>query len=125
MEERIVLAVPTLGEGGLDGERSAHFGHCDCFTIIEIDNGEIAAVRVVENPPHEEGGCLRPVNLLASHGVNALMAAGMGARPLAGFNDAGITVYFETETPGIRAAVDLVLAGNVITMDPGQACGGH
>lgn len=125
MSGRMVLAVPSLGEGGLDGERSGHFGHCDCFTLVDIVEGEIAEVRIVENPPHEEGGCLRPVNLLASHGVSALIAAGMGARPLAGFNDAGIAVYFESETPGIGDAVRLVLAGTVETMDARHVCGGH
>jgi predicted Fe-Mo cluster-binding NifX family protein len=125
MSERMLLAVPSLGEGGLEAERSAHFGQCDCFTLIEVADGEIVEVRVVENPPHEEGGCLRPVNLLASHGVNALIAAGMGARPLAGFNDAGIAVYFENQTPGIGDAVRLVLSGGVETMDARHVCGGH
>jgi predicted Fe-Mo cluster-binding NifX family protein len=122
MSERIVLAVPSLGEGGLDAERSAHFGHCDCFTVIDLVEGEIAGVRVVANPPHEEGGCLRPVGLLASEGVTALLAAGMGARPLAGFGDAGITVYFENETPGIGDAVRLVVDGSVDTMDSRHTC---
>lgn len=125
MSERMVLAVPSLGEGGLDGERSGHFGHCDCFTLVDIVDGEIAEVRIVENPPHEEGGCLRPVNLLASQGVSALIAAGMGARPLAGFNDVGIAVYFEKETPGIGDAVQLVLGGVVETMEAQHVCGGH
>jgi len=125
MPERMVLAVPSIGEGGLEAERSAHFGHCDCFTLVDVVDGQITDVRVVANPPHEEGGCLRPVNLLASHGVNALIAAGMGARPLAGFNDVGITVYFENATPGIGDAVRLVLDGSAQAMDARDVCGGH
>ena len=125
MSERMLLAIPSLGEGGLEAERSGHFGHCDCFTLVDVVDGEIADVRVVANPPHEEGGCLRPVNLLASHGVNALIAGGMGARPLAGFNEAGISVYFENQTPGIGDAVRLVLSGSVETMDARHVCGGH
>ncbi|MDZ4169714.1 MAG: NifB/NifX family molybdenum-iron cluster-binding protein [Coriobacteriia bacterium] len=124
MAENKILAVPSIGEGGLEGERSGHFGHCDCFTLVEIVDGAIAEVRVVENPPHEEGGCLRPVNLLASHGVQALIVAGMGARPLAGFEAAGITVYFENATPGIGEAVQLVLAGDLTVMDSRHVCGG-
>jgi len=125
MSERMLLAVPSMGEGGLTAERSAHFGHCDCFTLVDVVDGQIADVRVVANAPHEEGGCLRPVNLLASHGVNALIAAGMGARPLAGFNDVGITVYFENATPGIGDAVKLVLDGSAQAMDAHDVCGGH
>jgi predicted Fe-Mo cluster-binding NifX family protein len=125
MPERMLLAVPSLGEGGLDAERSGHYGQCDCFTLVDVVEGEIADVRVVANPPHEEGGCLRPVNLLASHGVNALIAAGMGAGPLAGFNEAGIVVYFENATPRIGEAVTLVLEGAVETMDARNVCGCH
>ena len=53
------LAVPTLGQPGLDSERSGHFGHCDCFTLITIEDGQITEVAAIDNPPHEEGGCLR------------------------------------------------------------------
>jgi predicted Fe-Mo cluster-binding NifX family protein len=124
MEDRMILAVPSLGDGGLQAERSGHFGHCDCFTLVDITDGAIAGVRVVPNPPHAEGGCLAPVQVLASHGVTALIAAGMGARPLAGFSSAGISVFFESETPGIEEAVKLVIDGTAVKMDPQQACGG-
>lgn len=125
MSEKVVLAVPSVGEGGLDAERSGHFGRCDCFTLVEIEDGRVLAVRVVDNPPHVEGGCLRPVELLASHGVNALMVAGIGARPLAGFNDAGIAVYFDVERPVVGDAVEAFLAGDVELIDPSYVCGGH
>lgn len=124
MSDNMLLAVPSLGEGGLEGERSGHFGQCDCFTLVFVESGAVADVRVVANMPHEEGGCLRPVQLLASHGVDALLAAGMGARPLAGFRDAGIRVYFENETPLVGDAVARVLGGEVGTMDDRHVCGG-
>ena len=38
------VAIPTLGKGGLDCERSGHFGHCDCFTVVDVENGEVGAV---------------------------------------------------------------------------------
>ena len=122
---RIVLAVPTNGAGGLDCERSGHFGRCDCFTVVEIEDGAVAGVRIVANPPHEEGGCLRPVNLLAGEGVNALVVAGIGGRPLAGFTDAGIAVYFDNMRPVVSEVIDAMLAGEVELIDPSAVCGGH
>lgn len=124
-KERIVLAVPSNGNGGLDCERSGHFGRCDCFTVVEIEAGEVAAVRVVANPPHIEGGCLRPVELLAGAGVNALVVAGIGGRPLAGFNDAGITVYFDNQLPVVGDVVGALIRGDVQIIDPTYVCGGH
>ena len=61
MGETMKLAVPTMGEAGLESERAGHFGHCDCFTVVEIADGEITGTSEVANPPHEEGGCMRPV----------------------------------------------------------------
>ncbi len=125
MGEKIRLAVPSTGQGGLESERSGHFGHCDCFTIIQIEDGEIASVEIVDNPPHQQGGCLLPVQLLASHDVDALIVAGMGARPLEGFNEAGIDVYFENVTPGIGDVVALFTEGALQRMDSRYVCGGH
>ncbi len=122
---RIVLAIPSSGQGGLDAERSGHFGRCDCFTVVDIDGSALAGVRVVANPPHVEGGCLRPVQLLAGEGVTALVVAGIGGRPLAGFNDAGITVYFDTTLPLVNDVVSALIAGQVEIIDPSSVCGGH
>lgn len=125
MAETMKLAVPTMGKAGLDAQRAGHFGHCDCFTVVEIENGEIKGTSEVANPPHEEGGCLRPVGLLADAGVDAIVAAGMGMRPLMGFNQAGITVYFENQTPIVGDAAKLVAAGSVPVMSADNACNHH
>ncbi len=126
MSETIKLAVPTMGEAGLSAQRAGHFGHCDRFTVVTITDGEIAdEVGVVENPPHEEGGCLRPVNLLAGEGVNAIVAAGMGMRPLMGFNQVGITVYFDNVHPVVGDAARAVAAGEAPIMSSDQACQHH
>lgn len=127
MEEnaRIVLAIPSDGDGGLDAERAGHFGRCDCFTVVDIEDDAVAGVRVVANPPHVEGGCLRPVQILAAAGVSALVVAGIGGRPLAGFNDAGITVYFDNTLPIVRDVISALIAGKVEVINPSHTCGGH
>lgn len=125
MHEDLRLAVPSVGEGGLDSERSGHFGHCDCFTLIDLSDGEVAAVSTVVNPPHSEGGCMTSVGLLASHGVDALIVAGMGARPLSGFQAANITVYFDNETPMVADVVNRFTDAGLPAMDPDQTCKGH
>ena len=122
MATTMKLAVPTMGKAGLDAQRSGHFGHCDCFTIIDIVDGELTQISELDNPPHEEGGCMRPVALLKDAGVQAIVAAGMGMRPMTGFANAGITVYYEASEPKVGDAARLVAAGNVPTMGPDQAC---
>lgn len=122
MAESLKLAVPTMGAAGLDSERSGHFGHCDVFTVVDIQDGQVVAVSEIANPPHEEGGCLRPVGLLSAEGVDAIVAAGMGMRPMMGFNQAGIKVFFDNVHPKVADAVAAVIAGDAPEMTPDQAC---
>jgi predicted Fe-Mo cluster-binding NifX family protein len=119
-----VIAVPSLSPGGLEAQRSAHFGHCDFFTLVEVDPDGATEVRVVENAPHHEGGCLNPVRLLASLGATEIVVGGMGARPLTYFSDLGITVYVDQQWPTVKEAVDALLEGSIPVMSPVQVCGG-
>ena len=75
------VAIPSLGNGGLDGQRSGHFGHCDVFTLVDVTGGEITNVSTIPNQSHVQGGCMVPVNLLAENEVNALIVGGIGMRP--------------------------------------------
>ena len=59
------IAIPSMETGGLDGQRSGHFGHCDVFTLVDVADGEIKKVTTVPNQEHVQGGCMVPVNLLA------------------------------------------------------------
>ena len=116
------LAVPSLGEDGLEAQRSGHFGHADCFTIVTIENGEITGTEIIDNPPHEEGGCMRPVGILADAGIDAIIAAGMGMRPMQGFAAAGITVLHDAETPLVGDVARRAAAGELVAMGPEHAC---
>ena len=54
---KVRVAVPSIGEGGIDGERSGHFGHCGVFTIFDIEDNVITKVSTIPNVEHQEGGC--------------------------------------------------------------------
>ena len=118
------ISVPSNGAGGLDGQRSGHFGHCDVFTMIDVKDGEIAEVSTVQNGGHVQGGCMVPVNLLADHKVDALIVGGIGMRPLMGFRQVGIDVYYDAQRPEIRPVVEDLIAGNLPKIEDNQVCGG-
>ena len=118
------LAIPSEGEGGLDGMRAGHFGHCDVFTCVDIEDGKIGAVRIVANKEHVQGGCMVPVQLLAQEGVNAIVVGGIGMRPLMGFRQMGIDVYHDAERREIRPVVEDFAAGALMLISDQQVCGG-
>ena len=122
--ETRVIAVPSLAPGGLQAQRSGHFGHCDLFTLVQVDGSTLSEVTVVDNTPHGEGGCLDPVRLLASLGTTEIVVGGMGARPLAYFADMGIKVFADQQLPTVGEVVDALLSDAVPAMSPAQVCGG-
>ncbi len=118
------IAVPSNGNGGMDGQRSGHFGHCDVFTFIDVENSEIKSVSTLQNKEHVQGGCMVPVNLLAENNVNALIVGGIGMRPLMGFKQVGITVYHDAERTDIKPVVEDLIAGKLAEIRNDQVCGG-
>ncbi len=119
------IAVPSDNPGGLDARVSGHFGHCDRYTLVEIDAEGVKKVETMDNPPHQEGGCLAPVRLLADRGVTKLLAGGMGRRPLMGFNQAGIEVYFAGDQPTVGQSVAAYMDGRLPAFSMDAVCGGH
>ncbi len=118
------IAVPSNGQGGLDGTRAGHFGHCDVFTFVDVENGEIKNVSTQQNQEHAQGGCMVPVNLLAEHKVKALIVGGIGMRPLMGFKQVGIDVYYDAERADIRPVVEDLIADKLQIIANDQVCGG-
>lgn len=118
------IAIPSSDAGGLDGQRSGHFGHCDVFTLVDVEAGKIKEVTTIANQSHVQGGCMVPVNLLADHKVKALIVGGIGMRPLAGFRQVGIDVYYDVTRQEIKPVVEDLISGKLPLISDNQVCGG-
>ena len=118
------IAIPSTLPGGLEAGIGAHFGHCDIYTLVETQNGKILDVRTLPNVPHQQGGCMAPVNHLAQNGVNVLIAGGMGMRPLMGFQQVGIQVFHGSGAPSVGHAVQALLMGSLPAFSTEFTCGG-
>ena len=118
------IAVPSEGQGGLDGLRAGHFGHCDVFTLVDIEDGQIKDVSILANKEHVQGGCMVPVQLLADNKVQRLVVGGIGMRPLMGFKQVGIDVYYDGERREIRPVVEDMITETLPVIGEDQVCGG-
>jgi predicted Fe-Mo cluster-binding NifX family protein len=125
MSARSRIAIPIESGQGLEAVRSAHFGHSPAFAIVDVEDGSPVATGILPNPPHEHGGCMVTVNLLASNDVSAVSAAGMGGGPLRGLIAAGIEVHRDAVSTTVAEAVDAITEGRTTRFGEEHACGGH
>lgn len=68
---------------------SAHFGHCEGFTIFETENNKIGEKQFLKNPGHKPGFLPK---YLAEQKVDVIIAGGMGETAQTLFNENGIEV---------------------------------
>jgi predicted Fe-Mo cluster-binding NifX family protein len=108
----------------MEAALSDHFGHCAVFTLIDVEGDEIQKVDTLPNTGHVQGACMGPVMLLKNAGVDVLVAGGMGPRPLAGFQQVGIDVFFNEGAAKVEDAIKLLLAGSARRFGPAHVCGG-
>ncbi|WP_372795386.1 NifB/NifX family molybdenum-iron cluster-binding protein [Pontiella sp.] len=103
------IAIPTA-----QGKLCMHFGHCEVFTMLDIDPEKktVTAGTELVPPPHEPG--VLPA-WLAEQGATTIIAGGMGSRAQALFAQHNIetVVGAPSETPEMVA--QQWLAGNLTT----------
>jgi len=103
------MAIPPA-----DGKLALHFGHCERFALIEVDNVERRTVgrADIDAPPHQPGS-LPP--WLAPRGAKMIIAGGMGQRALGLFAGQGIQVVLGTAAETPEKLVSDYLAGTLQT----------
>ena len=67
---------------------------------------------------------MAPVQYLAENGTQALIAGGMGFRPLMGFNQVGISVYFGGESRSVGEALQAFIEEKLPEFRQEHTCGG-
>ncbi|MBN2485775.1 MAG: NifB/NifX family molybdenum-iron cluster-binding protein [Bacteroidales bacterium] len=94
---KTIIAIPLE-----NGRLCSHFGHCQQFSIIEVENSNIIEEKLITPPPHEPG--LLPA-WLAERGVTDVIAGGMGQRAVNLFNEQHIKVNVGAQA---KSPVELV-----------------
>ena len=103
------FAVPTS-----DGVLCPHFGHCDEFTLIDVDAStkDVLTATTITAPEHEPG--LLPA-WLSERGAAIVIAGGMGSRAQSLFAEQGLTVLTGAPVGKPREIVEQYLAGDLVT----------
>jgi len=77
---KLKIAVPTKSYGGLEDSVSEVFGKAKTFTIVEVENGQIRNVQVIDNPAasYDYGSGPVAVKTLADLKVDFVLASELG-----------------------------------------------
>lgn len=101
------VAVPVA-----DGVLCNHFGHCEKFAVMQVQEGKVGAMELHVPPLHEPGVLPR---WLGELGVNVIVAGGMGQRALSLFTEQGIKVVTGAPNLAPETLVQQYLAGSLVT----------
>ncbi len=93
-----------------NGMLCAHFGHCEKFAIIEVENGEISEYAEEVPPEHVPG--LYP-KWVAAFGVTDVIAGGMGEKAISLFNEQNINAFVGAPMLQPMQIVKEFLSGNL------------
>lgn len=96
-----------------NGRVAGHFGRCTEYTVYGVEDGAVVGKQVIDSPGHQPGVLPR---FLAEHGVNCIIAGGMGPRAQNMFRDREIDVVV-----GAAGVVDTVIEDFVSgSLEPGE-----
>lgn len=86
-----------------NGVLCAHFGHCEQFAIVELQDNQITNIREITPPDHEPG--LYP-RWVAGFGVTDVISGGMGQKAIQLFNDQKINAFVGAPPKAPRELVE-------------------
>jgi ATP-binding protein involved in chromosome partitioning len=105
----VKIAIPTAA-----GKLCAHFGHCEKFVIVDVDdkNKTITGKEEAVPPPHEPGVIPK---WLHEKGANVIIAGGMGMKAQQIFEECGIKVVIGASADHPQTVVLNWLSGTLVT----------
>ncbi len=101
------IAIPMA-----DGRLCMHFGHCEQFALVEVDEASktVTGTSYLTPPPHEPGVLPR---WLHAQGANVIIAGGMGQRAQGLFAENGIKVVVGAPAEKPEDVVSAYLSGTL------------
>ncbi|MFX0026386.1 MAG: NifB/NifX family molybdenum-iron cluster-binding protein [Candidatus Hermodarchaeota archaeon] len=116
-----IIAIPSNGPE-LNDLISEHFGHCNYFVGIEIDEtNSYKKVFSIEN--HGHAGCMDPVISMVKKEVTDMIMGGIGGRPYMGFIQYNIQLHKGINS-SLKDNIELLLQGKLEPLT-GPMCRGH
>jgi len=109
-KERRRIAIPISKDEGFDSMIEPHFGKAPLFAIVDIGEGGVEGIQVIENPglKSEKGKGVKAARSLLDNGVDTLLVGKMGEGPFHTLRDNLVEIYRVPRPISIREAIDLL-----------------
>jgi len=106
-----------------EGYVSSHFGRCQTYTMVDIENGKAVKKELVANPGHAPGAIPEFLN---KRGAEKIVCGGIGTRATQLFEQYGIEILAGVDgivENVIKKLAQGTLAGGESRCDPGAGRG--
>jgi len=85
---RIAISLET--NNGLDSRVAQHFGRCPYFALVNLDENEVQAIKVIDNPYYAGHQVGQIPQFIHEQKVKVMLSGGMGGRAIQFFKQFGI-----------------------------------
>jgi len=119
--DNVKVAVPTMGNAGMDEHVSEHFGRAPTFTVVDLNTNE---VKTLPNTSEHMGGSGFPPEIMAREGVHVMLCSGLGPRAVNMFEQHSIEVYVGASGT-VKDAIQAWQAGKLQVATDENACKEH
>jgi predicted Fe-Mo cluster-binding NifX family protein len=112
----VIVAVPSLGNGGLNDGMSSRFGRCGSFTFVELANNEIKSVKAVPNhAANAMGGAgIQAAQIIGNNNANIVIAGFLGPNAANALNSLNLKIlHVPNENISIQEVINLYVEGNL------------
>lgn len=101
-----LIAIPST-----EGELSTHFGHCQQFALVKVEENQIKNIEFVDPPVHKPGAYPK---FLREKGVDLVIVGGIGEKAKDIFKMNNIEVLSGANSNKIQDIVNLYLENKLI-----------
>jgi predicted Fe-Mo cluster-binding NifX family protein len=108
----VIVAIPSMKEGGLSDEMSPRFGRCPSFTFVELEDNEIKAVKTVpNNAANAMGGAgVQATQIVGNNNAEVAIVGFLGPNAANGLNALNIKIYnAPNKRMTIKEVIDLYI----------------
>ena len=119
--DRTKIALPCIGRANLQAQISHHFGCCDSYAIVTVEESEIKAIESESIRNRNHSRCTESVRALVKYGVSLTLTGTMGVGGWEAARKLGIEVR-RGITGTVAEAIESYLKGETLPMGEDALC---